>query len=125
MPTYQYSNPKGQEVGYVDNNIFYCVRNANKNHIFKYKKYFNGVYINNAVAIQKKCLDDLIEKGVQYIEMIIIGIEAHSFKRYIETKKIKENGQLMRFDNGTPHGWGWQYVFSYELGSKVLQETLE
>lgn len=124
MFNYQYSNPKGQDVGYVKNEIFYCVRNAYKNEIFKYKKYFNGVYINNAVAIQKSILDSLIANGVEFIQITIIGIEKYSFRKHIETKTIKDRGQLMCFDKNNPQGWGWQYIFSYEWGSDILQIDL-
>ena len=124
MFNYQYSNPKGQDVGYVQNEIFYCVRNAHKNEVFKYKKYFNEIYINNAIAIQKNILDSLIKNGIRFIQATIVGIEEHSFRKYIETRIIKERGQLMCFDKNNPQGWGWQYIFSYEWGSDTLQIKL-
>lgn len=123
MPNYQYLNPKNQEVGFVQHNIYRTIRHNHKNEIFKYKKYFNGIYIDNAIAIQKSILDDLLWKNVKWIEVTIIGIEKLSFKKYISTRKIKEHGVLMCFDRNNSL-WGEQYVFSYDWGADKLPEDL-
>jgi len=122
MPNYQYSNPRGYDVGFVSEGIYCTDRYYDKNHIFKHKKEFNGVFIDNAIAIGKTILDDLIGKRVLFVEVTIHGIEAESFAKYISTSMIKEKGQLVNFDKKDIHnqnitGWGDQYIFSYEWGS--------
>ena len=124
MQKFQYLNPKGQEVGLVENNIYKTARCNHKKEIFRHKKYFNGVYINNAVAIQKSILDDLLRKNVEWVEFTIIGIERISFRKYIKTSLIKNHGVLMCFDKGNSTNWGQQYVFSYDWGIDKIPEDL-
>jgi len=125
MQQYQYKNKKGQEVGFVKNNIYYTKRNVKLEEIFKIKKYFDGKKIDNAVAIDKWILEDLYEKKVEFIEMTIIGIETNSFIKKIPVEAIMLKGITQNFDKDDIHGWNEQVVFSYdwEKYQKTLNEV--
>ena len=117
MPNYQYTNPKGQEVGYVEGKIYKTVRDANKNEIFIHRKNFGSLHIENAVAIGKRILEDLLAKDVYWMEMTIIGIESKSFKKYIDLREVKKRGMRIRFQDE-------QVVFDYRWGLDAIQTRL-
>ncbi len=117
MPNYQYTNPKGQGVGYVEGKVYKTVRNSNKNEIFRERKNFGNLYIENAVAIGKMILDDLLIKDIIWMEITIIGIEEKSFKKYIDLREVKRRGIKIKFQDV-------QVVFDYMWGFDGMQTRL-
>ena len=122
MQNYQYTNRKGQEVGFVRNKTYHTMRSFKLDEIFKHKKWFNKKYIVNAIAIDKWILEDLYEKGIIFIEVTIIGIEKNSFTRKIPVEAIMLKGVIQNFDKDDKHGWNEQVIFSYDW--EKYQKTL-
>lgn len=130
MKRYQYKNPRGQEVGYVENNIYYTSRSVKRGEIFLRKRVFNGKEIDDAIAIDKPILNDLYTKGVEFIEVTIIGIEKLSFKKYVPVETVILKGEEIKFDKRNEYGqnvtgFGKQVVFSYGWGTDKLQTKLK
>ncbi len=130
MKHYQYTNPKGQEVGFVEDNMYKTVRKMNRGEIFLKKRYFNGKLIDNAIAIDIPILEDLYKKRVPLMEATIIGVKEHSFRKYIPIETIMLKGEKICFDKRNKEGcnitgFNQQMVFSYEWGSDEMQEMLE
>lgn len=129
MKNYQYTNPRGQEVGFVEKNMYKTIRRMDKGEIFLRKRYFNGKLIDNAIAIDMPILEDLYKKGVPLMEATIIGVKKHSFKKYIPIETIMLQGEKICFDKRNKEGqnvsgFGIQIVFSYDWGSDEVQKKL-
>jgi|TARA_Y100000310_G_scaffold264194_1_gene274765 hypothetical protein len=129
MKKYQYKNSRGQDVGYVENNTYFTMRNMKHGEIFMKKRVFNGKEINNPIAIDLDILEDLYEKEVKNIEVTITGVEKLSFVKRIPVEIVMLKGENILFDKRNKQGqnvtgFGKQVVFSYDWGVETGQKRL-
>ena len=129
MTSSQYSNARGQEVGYIENGAYVTIRDAKKGEIFLYKRYFNGRLIENPIAIDKGILDRLVKLDIEWMKVFVRGVKEHTFTKFIKLQTIKDRGQLINYDKRNLEGrnitgWGTQLVFSLDWGTDEKQQTL-
>ncbi len=109
----EFRNPKGQGVGQIEGDAYKTIRSAKEGQIYLYKHRFEGKYFKMAVGIQKSILDRLMRLKINFVDIIIIGIEDRSYLTRTRVEDIYEEGVLIKEDRGNSNitKWGWQYIW--------------
>ena len=130
---HSYYNSRGQLIGEVDDveKIYYTARNAKHGQIFLRKSVFNGVRKENAIAIDKEIIINLIKMNIKKIVVTIIGIEKMSYDITISPEMVISGGVEINYDRRKENinytGYGSQIVISSKtdcIKINPLQKTL-
>jgi len=107
------TNPKGQEVGFIDHDlgIYYSKREYSKGQIFRKPEYKSGMGLNVRI------IEQLEVAGVRFVDFYVPDFERRGFDCIAFVKDFREKGILRNFDkknedNENRTGYGDQYILS-------------
>lgn len=118
------SNVRNQEVGqliYHENELAYLTtRDKRRGEIFSIKNTFNGVVMENPIAVDLDILKKLFANNVKSIIFCIRNLEETTFYGKVNLATIMENGITINYDKSYMKlKYGTQKVFSMNLLERI------
>jgi len=126
----EFRNLNGQVVGEFDSTtqIYTTIRDKRRGEIFIKKNWFGGKFMKTPIAIDKRILGKLLNKGCKTIRMIVMGLKTSSYVVLFDILWVLENSEKINYDiikqgkNFT--NFGSQLVFDLEKGLPEKQSKL-